>query len=114
MVIKTLKSNGIFLILPIVRDPSTSERERVSYINANPSCIDMVEKVYYVKKTSSLASILPTISKCDDKNDKIRHYSLELSSDENKGKTKPYVLPTKKKNVTTKWMVQGMHIYIPI
>ena len=29
MVIKTLKSNGIFLILPIVRDPSTSEREHV-------------------------------------------------------------------------------------
>ena len=29
MVKKTLKSNGIFLILPIVRDPSTSERERV-------------------------------------------------------------------------------------
>ena len=29
MVIKTLKSNGIFLILPIVRDPSTFEREHV-------------------------------------------------------------------------------------
>ena len=29
MVKKTLKSNGIFLILPIVRDPSTSEREHV-------------------------------------------------------------------------------------
>ena len=69
------------------------------------------------KKTSSLASnilVLRAISKCDDKNDKIRHYSLELSSDENKGKKKPYVLPTKKKNVTTKWMVRGMHIYIPI
>ena len=69
------------------------------------------------EKTSALTSnilVLRAISKRDDKNDKIRHYSLELSSDENKGKKKPYVLPTKKKNVTTKWMLRGMHIYIPI
>ena len=33
MVIKTLKSNGIFLILPFVRDPSTSEREHVDNIS---------------------------------------------------------------------------------
>ena len=77
----------------------------------------MVEKVYYVKKTSSLASnilVLRAISKCDDKNDKIRHYSLELSNDENKGKKNPMCYRLKRKNVTTKWMVRGMHIYIPI
>ena len=41
------------------------------------------------EKTSALTSnilVLGAISKCDDKNDKTRHYSLELSSDENKGK----------------------------
>ena len=60
----------------------------------------MVEKVYYVKKTSSLTSnilVLGAISKCDDKNDKTRHYSLELSSDENKGKKNPMYYRLKRK-----------------
>ena len=53
------------------------------------------------EKTSALTSnilVLRAISKCDDKNDKIWHYSLELSSyEKTRVKKKPYVLPTKRK-----------------